>query len=237
MTVNKIPAFKILASSSNESIRVITRGMPKKLQAHFEITFHEVVGKDLLHLVEKNEGDGDLKVESSSSTPRSTLSATPIMVTNATTLEEQIANLTRAIEGLTKHVEEQDSQINKLVNKMENTNSSYMVGKQDERLRQKSNKREKLSIKELQFSSEWLIPVDQLKKFIMETIKDKLDGSSKSSITYTDPYTQRIDDLKMLFGYQPPKFQYFDSKGNSKQCATHFIVMCNNAEGSMEITS
>ncbi|KAK4390145.1 hypothetical protein Sango_2077800 [Sesamum angolense] len=104
-------------------------------------------------------------------------------------------------------------------------------------LRQQFDKREKSSIKELQFSSEGLIAVDQLKKFIRQTIKDKLDGSLKSSITYTDPYTQRIDDLKMLVDYQPLNFQYFDGKDNSKQYVAHFIVMCNNAEGSMEITS
>ncbi|KAL0361656.1 UNVERIFIED_CONTAM: hypothetical protein Sradi_3850100 [Sesamum radiatum] len=34
----------------------------------------------------------------------------------------------------------------------------------------------------------------------------------------------------MPMGYQPPKFQYFDNKGNPKQHVAHFVETCNNAE-------
>ncbi|KAL0396317.1 UNVERIFIED_CONTAM: hypothetical protein Scaly_0080100 [Sesamum calycinum] len=40
--------------------------------------------------------------------------------------------------------------------------------------------------------------------------------------------TPRIDSLKKPMGYQPPKFQQFDSKGNPEQHAAHFVEMCNN---------
>ncbi|KAL0293870.1 UNVERIFIED_CONTAM: hypothetical protein Sradi_6915800 [Sesamum radiatum] len=63
----------------------------------------------------------------------------------------------------------------------------------------------------------------------MGTIQNKLDGNSKLSMTYTKPYTQRIDNLKMPVGYQPQKFQQFDGKGNPKQHVAHFIETCNNA--------
>ena len=33
----------------------------------------------------------------------------------------------------------------------------------------------------------------------------------------------------MLAGYQPPKFQQFEGKGNSKQYIAHFVETCNNA--------
>ena len=33
----------------------------------------------------------------------------------------------------------------------------------------------------------------------------------------------------MLVGYQPPKFQSFNEKGNPKQHVAHFIETCNNA--------
>ncbi|KAK4707452.1 hypothetical protein R3W88_032999 [Solanum pinnatisectum] len=62
----------------------------------------------------------------------------------------------------------------------------------------------------------------------MGTIKDKYDVSSKSSFTYTKPYTSRIDVLKIHVGYQPPKFQQFDDKGNPKQHIAHFVEICNN---------
>ncbi|XP_012847096.1 PREDICTED: uncharacterized protein LOC105967079 [Erythranthe guttata] len=89
--------------------------------------------------------------------------------------------------------------------------------------------REKSSAEEFQVSSEGLIPIDQLKEFIMGTIKNKFDEGSKSSSTYTKPYTLRVDDLKMPIGYQPPKFQQFDGKGNPKQHVAHFVETCNNA--------
>ncbi|KAL0385781.1 UNVERIFIED_CONTAM: hypothetical protein Sradi_2972400, partial [Sesamum radiatum] len=85
------------------------------------------------------------------------------------------------------------------------------------------------SAKELQISSDELIPVNQLKEFIEGTIRSKIEGTLKSSLTYSKPYTQKIDSLKMLIGYQPPKFQQFDEKGNPKQHVAHFIETCNNA--------
>ncbi|PIN21577.1 hypothetical protein CDL12_05717 [Handroanthus impetiginosus] len=203
----------------------------------------EAVEKSLPYFAGKNNNDGDSENSSASSTPRSTSSSlftsniVPVIVTNATTLEEQIANLTRAIEGLAKHVQEQDSQITKLMNKVDGSDTSRVMGKQPEAhdeaetsMKPQSKENEKLSVKEVQVSSDGLIPVDQLKEFIMGTIKDKLDGGSKSSLAYTKPYIQRIDNLKMLIGYQPPKFQQFDGKGNPKQHVAHFIETCNDVE-------
>ena len=46
---------------------------------------------------------------------------------------------------------------------------------------------------------------------------------------YSKPYTKRIDNLRMPMGYQPPKFQSFDGKGNPKQHVAHFVETCNNA--------
>ncbi|XP_070017644.1 uncharacterized protein [Nicotiana sylvestris] len=63
----------------------------------------------------------------------------------------------------------------------------------------------------------------------MGTIKDKYDVAAKSSLAYAKPYTTRIDSLKIPAGYQPPKFQQFDGKGNPKQHIAHFVETCNNA--------
>ncbi|KAL0282757.1 UNVERIFIED_CONTAM: hypothetical protein Sangu_2479400 [Sesamum angustifolium] len=82
--------------------------------------------------------------------------------------------------------------------------------------------------KEFQIFSNGLIPVDQLEEFIEGTIRSKIEESSKSSLTYSKPYTQRIDSPKMPMGNQPPKFQQFDGKGNPKQHVAHFVEMCNN---------
>ncbi|KAL0337683.1 UNVERIFIED_CONTAM: hypothetical protein Scaly_2043400 [Sesamum calycinum] len=149
--------------------------------------------------------------------------------------EGTTCKLTRAIEGLTKHVQEQDSQIARLINKADNVDASHVMGKQVEAhdeveasTKQHYTKRDKYG-KELQVSSDGLILVDQLKEFIEGTIKSKIEGNSKPSLTYSKPYTPRIDSLKMPMGYQPPKFQQFDGKGNPKQHVAHFVETCNNA--------
>ncbi|XP_019179608.1 PREDICTED: uncharacterized protein LOC109174830 [Ipomoea nil] len=73
-----------------------------------------------------------------------------------------------------------------------------------------------------------MIPVDRLNEFIMGAIKGKLEGE-KPSYTYTKPYTQRIEDLKMPIGYQPLAFQQFDGKDNPRQHIAHFVETCNDA--------
>ncbi|KAL0378757.1 UNVERIFIED_CONTAM: hypothetical protein Sradi_3181200 [Sesamum radiatum] len=191
--------------------------------------------------VSPNHASEDGGNKSPPSSPRSvssyslTTNVALVMVTNATTIEEQLASLTRAIEGLTKHVQEQDAQIARLIHKADNVDASHIMGKQVEvhdeaevSTKQCYTKNDKFA-KELQVSSDRLIHVDQLKEFIEGTIRRKIEGSSKSSLTYSKPYTPRIDNLKMPMGYQPPKFQQFDGKGNPKQHVAHFVETRNNA--------
>ncbi|KAL0287856.1 UNVERIFIED_CONTAM: hypothetical protein Scaly_2752000 [Sesamum calycinum] len=131
-----------------------------------------------------------------------------------------------------KHV--QDAQIARLINKTNNIDASHITGKQVEAhdevempIKQHYTENDK-STKEIQISYDGLIPVDQLKEFIEETIKSKIEGRSRSSFT-SKPYTPKIDSLKMPIGYQPPKFQQFDGKGNPKQHVAHFVKTYNNA--------
>ncbi|WMV33645.1 hypothetical protein MTR67_027030 [Solanum verrucosum] len=151
----------------------------------------------------------------------------------SSTIEEQLASLTKAIEDLIKCAHEQDANLSKLTNKMDN-----MI---ERRLSQAPLKLPKIqdegeycvkqiNIKEIHISAEGLITIDQLKDFIIEVIEDKFESSSNFSPTYAKAYTQRIDNLKMSKGYQPPKLQQFDGKGNLKQHIAHFIETCNVAE-------
>ncbi|KAL0444071.1 UNVERIFIED_CONTAM: hypothetical protein Slati_2129800 [Sesamum latifolium] len=213
--------------------------MSKKIKDSSQRThLTEYVQKDLGSPNHAREDDGN---KSPSSSPRSvcsysfTTNVVPVMVTNATTIDEQLASLIRAIEGLTKHVQEQDAQITTLINKADNVDAIHILGKQvkarDEAkvsTKQRYTETDK-SAKEFQISSDGLILVDQLKEFIEGTIRSKIVGSSKSSLTYSKPYTPSIDSLKMSMGYQPPKFQQFDGKGNPKQHMAHFIETCNNS--------
>ncbi|KAL0368327.1 UNVERIFIED_CONTAM: hypothetical protein Scaly_1051600 [Sesamum calycinum] len=233
-SVNSKLTISKSSSSSNKSVGVTTRSMSKKLKESSQMSpLAEYVEKHLHSPSYAGESDANKSLPSS---PRSvsSYSVAPVMVTNATTIEEQLASLTRAIEGLTKHVQEQDAQIARLINKADNVDASHVMGKQVEAhdeveasIKQHYTERDKYA-KELQVSSDGLIPVDQLKEFIEGTIKSKIEGSSRSSLTYSKPYTPRIDILKMPMGYQPPKFQQFDGKGNPKQHVAHFVETCNN---------
>ncbi|KAL0291857.1 UNVERIFIED_CONTAM: hypothetical protein Scaly_2616600 [Sesamum calycinum] len=202
-SVNSKLTISKSSNSSTKSVGVTTRSMSKKLKESSQMS-------PLAEYVEKNlhspsyAGDSDANKSPPSSTRSMssysfTKNVAPVMVTNATTIEGQLASLTRAIEGLTKHVQEQDAQIARLINKADNVDASHIIGKQVE-----------------------------LKEFIEGTIRSKIEGSSKSSLTYSKSYTPRIDSLKLPMGYQPPKFQQFDGKGNSKQHVAHFIETCNN---------
>ncbi|KAL0351033.1 UNVERIFIED_CONTAM: hypothetical protein Sradi_4252500 [Sesamum radiatum] len=203
--VNSKLAISKSSSSSIKSVGVTTRNMSKKLKESSQMS-------PLAEYVEKNLHSLSYASE-----------------------KEQLADLTRAVEGLMKHVQEQDAQIARLINKADNIDASHVMEKQVEAhdevempIKQHYAEKDK-SAKEFQISSDGLIPVDQLKEFIEGTIRSKIEGSSRSSFTYSKPYTPRIDNLKMPIGYQPPKFQQFDGKGNPKQHVAHFVETCNNA--------
>ncbi|KAA0041100.1 ty3-gypsy retrotransposon protein [Cucumis melo var. makuwa] len=58
---------------------------------------------------------------------------------------------------------------------------------------------------------------------------DKGKNVLQTTFMYSKPYTKRIDNLRMPLGYQPPKFQQFNGKGNPKQHIAHFVETCENA--------
>ncbi|KAL0302444.1 UNVERIFIED_CONTAM: hypothetical protein Scaly_2564100 [Sesamum calycinum] len=191
------------SSSSTKSVGVTSRSMSKKLKESSQMSpLAEYVEKHLQSPSYVGESDAN---KSPPSSPRSmsSYSVAPVMIA-------------------------------RLINKADNVDASHVMGKQVEAhdeveasAKQHYTENDKYA-KELQVSSDELIPVDQLKEFIEGTIKSKIEGSSKSSLTYSKPYTPRIDSLKMPMDYQPPKFQQFDGKGNPKQHVAHFVETCNN---------
>ncbi|KAK4383767.1 hypothetical protein Sango_2745100 [Sesamum angolense] len=90
-----------------------------------------------------------------------------------------------ASEGLTKHVQEQYAQITRLINEADNVEASHIMGKQVE-------------------------------------AHDEVEASTKKHYTEKDKSAKelqissdRVDNFKIPPGYQPPKFQQFDSKDNA----------------------
>ncbi|CAH9125410.1 unnamed protein product [Cuscuta epithymum] len=152
----------------------------------------------------------------------------PTMTTSTTSMEEQIAHLTKVIEGMSMFMQTQDQKLNDLNNKVEILKGeSSHTHEKDPEMHEENDPHQEDSGKNISTSG-GMIPIDQLKDFIMGTIKEKIEGS-KSTYSYVKPYTQRIENLKMPIGYQPPKFVQFDGKGNPRQHVAHFVETCNNA--------
>ncbi|KAL0284238.1 UNVERIFIED_CONTAM: hypothetical protein Sangu_2837300 [Sesamum angustifolium] len=179
-SVNSKLTISKSSNSSTKSVGVTTRSMSKKLNESSQMSpLAEYVEKNLHSPSDAGESDANKSPLSSPRTVSSysfTTNVAPVMVTNATTIEEQLSSLMRAIEGLTKHVQDQDAQIARLINKADNVDASHVMGKQvqvhdevEAPTKQHYTEKDKYA-KELQISNDGLIPVDQLKEFIEGTI-------------------------------------------------------------------
>ena len=168
----------------------------------------------------QEEENDDVNSTSSLGTPQSKLNVVavssdscsstvmPVMMTKTTTLEEQVANLMKMVEGLSKTLQDRDAEVVYLRTKVDNMGeSSQAIGDTTKapEIVEITNKQQETQ-KSFQVSTDGSIHVDQLKDFILEAIKDKYQEAPKSSLTHSKPYTRMIDQLKMPAGYQPPKF-------------------------------
>uniref|UniRef100_A0A6N2N3S7 Retrotransposon gag domain-containing protein n=1 Tax=Salix viminalis TaxID=40686 RepID=A0A6N2N3S7_SALVM len=155
-----------------------------------------------------------------------------VMMTETTSLEDQVANLAKLVEGLSTSLKAKDHEIAKLMNKLESlnergqtsTNKAFHVN-QLEVIEESAIG----AVENIRGITDGIFTTNQLKELIKEAITDQVESSIQPSYSYVKPYTQRIDLLKMPLSYQPPKFQQFDGKGNPRQHIAHFVETCNNA--------
>ncbi|KAG5248512.1 Retrotransposon gag protein [Salix suchowensis] len=153
-------------------------------------------------------------------------------MTETTSLEDQVANLTKLVEGLSTSLKTKDHEIAKLMNKLESmnergqtsTNKAFQVDQLDVIEESAIG-----AVENIRGITDGIFTTNQLKELIKEAITDQVESSIQPSYSYVKPYTQRIDLLKMPLSYQPPKFQQFDGKGNPRQHIAHFVETCNNA--------
>ncbi|KAG9453545.1 hypothetical protein H6P81_006449 [Aristolochia fimbriata] len=68
-----------------------------------------------------------------------------------------------------------------------------------------------------------------LQEMISNAVEQKVQSEGVRSQAYTRPYSRRIQAIHMPTSYHPPKFQQFSGDGNPKQHVAHFIETCNNA--------
>ncbi|KAH6763350.1 hypothetical protein C2S52_020783 [Perilla frutescens var. hirtella] len=216
------------SESIAKGVGVTTRNMAKQALEASKMT---IVEEEVPHLERVDTTNEGMESDFPSQTSGSLEAA--VMMANDSTIEDQLANITKLIEGLHKRMQHQDDEISRLKReKGEASRANEEVnnenGDEETPANQQTNKKETFASKGFQVSDNGFIQINQLKEFIERTIKSRFDGGSKSSSAYSKPYTQRIDDLKMPSGYQPPKFTQFDRKGNPRQHIAHFIETCNN---------
>ena len=100
-----------------------------------------------------------------------------VMMTNITSLEEQVSTIAQTLEELMKSMKERealrDTQITLLMDKIGNTSG---LNREDEssRLKQTHKDKPESSTKDLNFSTEGSISPDHLKELIKEATKTKL---------------------------------------------------------------
>lgn len=132
------------------------------------------------------------------------------------TSEEKMTELEKKVNMLLKVVEERDYEIASLKNHIESRDAAESshtpIVKNNDKWKnvlQDNQSQDSTSIASLS--------VQQLQDMITDSIRAQYGGPSQNSLLYSKPYTKRIDKLRMPIGYQPPKFQQFDGKGNPKQ--------------------
>jgi len=155
-----------------------------------------------------------------------------VMMIETTSLEDQVTNLTKLVEGLSTSLKEKDHEIAKLMNKLESMNEGGQTSATKALQVDQSDVIKDSTIRaarNIRGISDGIFTTNQLKELIKEAITDQVESSIQPSYSYVKPYTQRIDLLKMPLSYHPPKFQQFDGKGNPRQHVAHFVETCNNA--------
>ncbi|KAM1100373.1 hypothetical protein ACFX2B_006781 [Malus domestica] len=158
-----------------------------------------------------------------------------VMVTGVTSIEEQLAQMNEAIAKLTRTVEDKDLQIAALINQLD-AKPDGKVKQWDNPVKKENDEDEEPPVENVEEKLKLdqattlmgSLSIQQLQEMIANTNKAQYEGSSHDSVLYSKPYSKKIDALKMLRGYQPPKFMQFDGKGNPKQHVAHFIETCSN---------
>ncbi|KAL0423409.1 UNVERIFIED_CONTAM: hypothetical protein Sradi_0875700 [Sesamum radiatum] len=99
-SVNSKLTISKFSSSSTKSVGVTTRSIPKKLKESFQMSpLAEYVEKNLCSPSYESEGDANKSPPSSSCSVSSysfTTNMAPVMLTNTTTIKEQLASLKSA---------------------------------------------------------------------------------------------------------------------------------------------
>ncbi|TYK04575.1 ty3-gypsy retrotransposon protein [Cucumis melo var. makuwa] len=234
MATNKV-AFKSSAASDSY-IGLVTQSHLKRSMQEQEQGF-VLKKKSLEQLIESPKGGIIIRDNPlfNNSTPASNLSdkeshleVVSVMMVDVTA-EATMAEMERKINFLMKVVEERDHEIAALKDQMK----ACETGESSQTPVVKATDKGKNVVQENQPQQQSVsvasLSVQQLQDMIANSIRAQYGGPPQTTFMYSKPYTKRIDNLRMPLGYQPPKFQQFDGKGNPKQHIAPFVETCENA--------
>ena len=180
--------------------------------------------------IKRNPKDKISRVDFKSLSSPSSWEVVSVMMTNTSTMEEKMAKMEQRVVLLTKTLEDKDIQIATLMNKLkvkdlgESSHDHKFTSTKDDEGREIENSPQRE--RSTSFAS---LLVQQLQDMITNTIRAQHVGSFTSSLTYSKPYTKRIDNMRMPKRVSTPKFLQFYGKGNPKQHIAHFVETCENA--------
>ncbi|MCQ7416344.1 retrotransposon gag domain-containing protein, partial [Salmonella enterica] len=224
-------------TSCDSYVGPITRGRSKEIQKLEEEQASVIANMIWTQMAEPNQGgmviqENPLFDYSTSSSEQAKEISDPdvmsVMMADIGTGEERMVELERKVNMLMKAVEERDCEIASLKNHIE----SRDIAESSQTPAAKNIDKGKAVMQENQpqhSTSIASLSVQQLQDMIMSSIRAQYGGPTQNSLMYSKPYTKRIDNLSMPTGFQPPKFQQFDGKGNPKQHIAHFVETCENA--------
>ncbi|KAA0032672.1 ty3-gypsy retrotransposon protein [Cucumis melo var. makuwa] len=221
MATNKAASKSSAASDSY--IGLVTQSYLKRSMQEQEQGFF-LKKKSLEQLIESPKGEIIIRDNPlfNNSTPASNLSdkeshleVVSVMMVDVIA-EATMTEMERKINFLRKVVEERDHEITALKDQMkacETAESSQTpvvkaIDKGKNVMQENQPQQQSVSVASLS--------VQQLQDMIANSIRAQYGGPPQTSFMYSKPYTKRIDNLRMPLGYQPPKFQQFDGKGNPK---------------------
>jgi hypothetical protein len=133
-----------------------------------------------------------------------------VVMTETTSLENQVANLTKLVEGLSTSLKAKDHEIAMLMNKLESMNERGQTSTTKDLQVDQLDVIEDSTIgaaRNIRGITDGIFTTNQLKELIKEVITNQVESSVQPLYSYAKPYIQRIDLLRMSPSYQPPKFQ------------------------------
>jgi hypothetical protein len=116
-----------------------------------------------------------------------------VMTTGTTSLEDQVANLTKLVEGLSTSLEVKDHEIAKLMNKLESLNEGGQTSTTKAFQVDQLDVIEESAIgavKNICGIIDGIFTMNQLKELVKEAITDQVESSVQPSYSYAKPYTQ-----------------------------------------------